>query len=211
MKTLKNKFIENQKGGKTILLERRGCNFWDDEPIQKVSDFDNYRYFIHNLITYKKYQINDFEKMHGEITRGTAPNTSHVGAETKQKIKERIKEGKRLDMLMTFSDYQYDKKGMCWGHFHKFYDLLDYYKSEYTTKFFLQFINKISKIKYKNVLIINNLSDIENKLGYREETIYNDLAYLIKFETDETHDAYYFYDTKGSYFIFDFASLQVVG
>lgn len=211
METLKNKFIENQKGGKTILLERRGCNFWSDEPIKKVSDFDNYRYFIHNIVTYKKYQVKDFERMCGEITRGAAPNIRHVGEETKQKIKERTKEGKRLDTLMTFSDYQYDKKGMCWGHFHRFSYLLDYYLSEYTTQFFLQFINKISKIKYKNILIINSLNDITKKLGYREQAIYNDLAYLIKFETDKTHDAYYFYDTKGNYFIFDFATLQVVG
>lgn len=211
MEILENKYINNVEGGKTLLLERRGCNFWNDEPLKDFTDFENYRYFIKNLIIYKKYQIKDFARMCAEISRGVTPNIKHVGEETKKRLKERAKSGKRQDNLFCFNDYSYNNKGECWGHFTKFFNINNYWQSVYNSSYCLWFINFFSKIKYKNILIINNLNDISKELGEREKAIFENLAYLVKMKTGKDHNAFYFYDANNNYFIFDFANNKVVG
>ena len=202
MEKLKNKLIgtdkKNKEENRILLLERRGCNFWNDEPLKQYSDLDNYIYFIKNLFIYKKYQtISDFDRCCAEVLRGML--NKYI----------KVNEPRLKDNALASDFYLYKKDGSCWGM--NTTSLYDYTTSYYNSDYILTTINKISIFKYNKLLLINSLNDIEKNLGFRELEIFNKLAYLKEFPTSGNHEAYYFYDDKDNFFIFDFATNNVIG
>ena len=126
---------------KTILyLEKMGCDFFYGDEIEKVSDLNNYRYYIHNIELKDGKKLNTLEVSRGARYQQTAKGLNHID-----------------DFGCWFHTYYIDNGGACWG-------LIDIdkelnkgnYNSEnfYTKETILKLVNSISKVQYTNIKYI---------------------------------------------------------
>ena len=131
-----------------LYLEKMGCDFFNDDEIRKVSNLNNYRYYIHNI------ELKD------------NLNTEKL-KDNKNRILDTLEVGRGARYLYTnnnlkhvdnfgcwFNTYYRDDSNSCWG-------LLDIDKklnegnysnqNIYTKETILQLVNSISKKQYTNI------------------------------------------------------------
>ena len=137
-----------KKNNNTLYLEKMGCDFFCGDEIEKVSDLNNYRYYIHNIelkdnLTSKKLKenknkiLNTLEVGHGARYLQTTKGFKHVD-----------------DFGCWFHTYYIDNDGACWGliDIDKELNKGNYNNNNiYTKETFLNLVNSISKIQYTNI------------------------------------------------------------
>lgn len=126
----------------TLYLEKKGCDFFYGDEIEKVSDLNNYRYYVHDI----------------ELKNGINCNTIEIGYGARYKtINDKIK---YLDGFgLWISTYYRDADGVCWG-LREIDEKLNKRnfdaKTIYTQAEVLKSINRISKNKYTKIVIIES-------------------------------------------------------
>ena len=125
----------------TLYIEKMGCDFFYNDPIEKISDLENHRFYTHNK----------------ELKNGEMCDTIEImnGARYQREKKGNLK---NVDMFgLWIQTYQKDKDGCSWGLLDidhainkKNYDL----SIIYTKKDLLNAINEISKKQYNKIEII---------------------------------------------------------
>ena len=126
-----------KKNNNTLYLEKMGCDFFCGDEIEKVSDLNNYRYYIHNIELKDGKKLNTLEVSKGARYQQTAKGFKHID-----------------DFGCWFHTYYIDNDGACWG-------LIDIDKelnkgnyndtNIYTKETILNLVNSISKIQYTNI------------------------------------------------------------
>lgn len=131
---------------KTLYLEKRGCNFWDDETVE--SDIKNYRICTH-----------------GEDIHGKDGNMYFLGfslwrdrkkARTKHKVTGKSLKHVQYDIInkqgLSIGTQYTDDNGMCWRNVALERELnKDNYS--YNKADILKVVNKISIEQYDNIVI----------------------------------------------------------
>lgn len=147
--------MENYKN--VLVLEKRGCNFWDnDEEMKEFSDIGNYRVFCKGLNVDARILFIDFMRVN-KIEKGKAIHHHKLG-------------------MYTYSIKPYDEN-LClenpqeWGFTEIEKTGRDY---NYTQKDILEFVNSINSFKIEQIYIFDSFYNrIRNIAGYRENTILN--------------------------------------
>lgn len=160
---------------KTLFLECRGCYFWNDDPIAKISDVGNYRIGVYNnritahngrqycieLGTYTKYNY----RKHNKIS----------GKPLKYYKKEIILE----NALHVSTEFE-DNNG-CWADLTLEKEIHNKLLT-YTRKDILKLFNEISIKQFDKIVLIESeklipeLNSIYNMGGYREKNILDNLT-----------------------------------
>lgn len=134
-----------KKNNNTLYLEKMGMDFFINDDITKISDLNNYRYYIHNielknslnsnkLKENKKYILDTLEVGHGARYD---KNYKHID-----------------DFGCWFQSYYKDKDGCEWGllELDKQLNKGNYNNSNvYTKETILKLVNSISKNQYTNI------------------------------------------------------------
>lgn len=132
----------------TLYLEKMGCDFFVNDGITKVSDLNNYRYYVHN-IELKENLKNDKLKENNKYIL----DTLEIGHGAR--YKKTNKGYENVDSFGTwFQSYYRDNEGRCWGLLEIDKELnKGNYNNEniYTKETILKLVNSISKIKYTNI------------------------------------------------------------
>ena len=129
----------------TLYLEKMVCDFFVGDDIEKISDLNNYRYYIHNielknnlnsnkLKENKKYILDTLEVVCGARYDKNYNHTDSFGC--------------------WFHTYYYDNDNICYGlvDIDKELNKGNYNKSNiYTKKTILKLVNSISKNQYTNI------------------------------------------------------------
>ena len=126
-----------KKNNNTLYLEKMGMDFFYDDEITKVSNLNNYRYYIHNI------ELKDGKKLDTlEVSRGA-------------RYKQTTKETKHIDNFgCWFNTYYYKENGDCIAllELDKKLNKGNYNCNNiYNKETILNLVNSISKIQYKNI------------------------------------------------------------
>lgn len=132
----------------TLYLEKMGCDFFCDDEINKVSDLNNYRYYIHNIKLKNNLNI---EKL--KNNKNIILDTLEVGRGARY-IYTNSGFKRADDFGCWFNTYYRDDDDVCWS-------LIDInnklnkgnYNTEniYTKETILKLVNSISEIQYTNI------------------------------------------------------------
>lgn len=175
-----------------LILEKRGCNFSnDDEEMKKYSDVGNYRVYSHCI------GINNIS-YHLEFSRGYQFELNKRG------------KMKRIHGHKLIIETQYDTdKGS--------YRNLEIEKNIYNNKYnytlenIKSIINNISDNKIEDILIFDN---IYNKINYiaesKERNILKDCILTKLLENNENYRAIKFIDSNNNYFIYDLNNNKII-
>lgn len=122
-----------------LYLEKMGCDFFVKDEIEKVSDLNNYRYYIHDIV----------------LKDGTKCDVIEISNGARYQTKKGTT--KCVDMFgLWVSTYWHDGDGVCWGltKIDKKLNARNFDLSTiYTQKEVLKTINSISKTKYDQIKI----------------------------------------------------------
>lgn len=113
---------------KTLFLEKRGCDFWQDSIERaRVKDFDNYRYCGY---------ISKAKKIFLELTINTRKKSKYS----------------KFTITTAHLDFSFeDKKGYCWRDLKKCGYCLP------TEKDVLNYINNVYKRHFKEIKIVEDI------------------------------------------------------
>ena len=175
--------MENKR---ILVLEKRGCDFWNDEPLKTISDFGNYRLFM-------RFTTKENINICGDVLRGYVWNGS-----------ERVR-----DNSISF-DLQYENQKGCW----RFGDIYKYYNMNgefFNSDSLLRIVNKISKVKFDKILIFNDIyNKITNIGGYREKNILEKLEHVEEIQKDAKYNVLRFFGDN-SYFDYEINTQRITG
>ena len=122
-----------KKNKNTLYLEKMGCDFFYDDEITKISDLNNYRYYIHNLELKDGKNLNTLEISRGARYQQTTKEVKHID-----------------DFGCWFHTYYYKDNGVCIAllELDKKLNKGNYNTTNiYNKKTILSLINSISKNK----------------------------------------------------------------
>lgn len=129
----------------TLYLEKMGCDFFAGDDIPKISDLNNYRYYIHNIELKNNLNSNKLKENKKYIL-----DTLEVGCGARYD-----KNYKHIDDFgCWFQSYYKDKDGCEWGllELDKQLNKGNFNNSNiYTKKTILKLVNSISKNQYANI------------------------------------------------------------
>ena len=129
---------------KTLYLEKRGCDFWDNDNEAKLSDVGNYRVGIYdNSIRGKDGRDYSLE-FGGYDKRNYRTTNKRTGAKLKKPVMEIIQ--KNALYVRTY----YDEGFMCYGNV-KLEGELSKKNYSYTMDGILQAVNDISADTYTSI------------------------------------------------------------
>lgn len=133
------------KKNNTLYLEKKGCDFFVNDDITKVSDLNNYRYYIHNIELKKDLKSNKLKENQKYIL-----DTLEVGHGARYDENH-----KHIDNFgCWFHTYYYDNDNTCYGllNIDKELNKGNYIgENIYTKETILKLVNSISKIQYTNI------------------------------------------------------------
>lgn len=119
-----------------LYIEKMGCDFYYNDPIEKISDMINHRYYIKDIKLKDGRTIDCIEIMNGA-----------------RYIYKNGKQEKQDNFKLWLNTYYYDEDGNCT----RIKEVEDYCNSKnllYTQKNVLDIINNISQEKYTKIEII---------------------------------------------------------
>lgn len=185
-----------------LLLEKRGCNFWDDdEEMRKYSDIGNYRVFCKGLQVHKMPLYIDFSRGYKRVF-----------------IKDKngnIKDYKDLHHhLLSASVYQKELKGTYINTFGNLKIEKQINNSEYlyTKEDILKAVNKINDFKIDKIYVFDNIyNKIEDIAGYREKAILEYCNRITLIQDDEKYQVFRFYKENNVFFEYEVKSNRIVG
>ena len=134
--------------GKTLYLEKRGCDFWEDDKIRSISDVGNYRVGSYDY-SIKGKDGNDYILELGQYTKYNYRTTHKV---TGKPLKKAIREV--VMMYAICIDTQYENERGCWRNCGLEKEL----HAEpmlYTLENILAIVNKISVDTYTSIEFVN--------------------------------------------------------
>lgn len=139
-KTFPN-FSANGKNN-ILYLNKMGCNFFESDEISKISDLNNYRYYIYDVELFNDIKCNVIEISAGARYKTFNGKLKHIDS-----------------FGLWVQTYYRDADGVCWGlsdidkklNKRNFNSSITFTKNE-----LLNTINQISKIKYNKIEIIEN-------------------------------------------------------
>lgn len=115
-----------------LYIEKMGCDFHYDDPISKISDMENHRYYIKNI------EMNDGKVVDTiEVTHGARYNN--------KKVKDNFK--------LLIDTYYYKENGDC-VRLPEIENSINDLDLNYTKENLLNIINRISKNKYDVIEIV---------------------------------------------------------
>lgn len=131
--------IPKYKNNNILYLKKMGCDFSQNDEISKVSDLNNYRYFIYDIELYNDIKCNVIEVSAGaryKTINGRLKNIDGFGLwiQTYYLAKGGIKSLSDIETKLNMRNFSSS--------------------ITYTKKDLLRTINKISKIKYNEIEII---------------------------------------------------------
>ncbi len=185
-----------------LLLEKRGCNFWnDDEEMQKYSDVGNYRVFCKGLQVKKNTTYIDFSRGFKRIF--------------KKDENGNITDYKNIHHHRLSAEiYQYIKKGTyynCFGNC-RLEKKIQNFNYNYTLKEILKAVNKINDFKIEEIFIFDNIyNKIENIAGYREKTILECCNKITLIQNDNNYQVFRFYNENNEYFEYETKNNRITG
>lgn len=137
------------KNGKTLYLEKRGCDFFAGDSIAELSDVGNYR------VTTPDYTVRgkDGNMYFLEFTAGRRMVTRYINKRTGAKLKKPVT-SVLLDPALYCSASYTDSNGMTWSNIKLWHMLFDN-PVIYSVENILQFVNAISCDNYTAVQFIN--------------------------------------------------------
>lgn len=185
-----------------LLLEKRGCNFWnDDEEMQKYSDIGNYRIFCKGLqvkqiptcIEFSRGYKRIFEKdKHGNIKNYKDLHHHLLIANIYQKELKN-------NYINTFGNLKIEKQ-------------INGFEYLYTKNDILKAINKINDFKIDKIYIFDSIyNKIENIAGYREKVILEYCNKITLIQDDENYKVFRFYGKNNTFFEYEVESNRIVG
>ena len=189
-----------------LYLEKRGCNFWDDDTDVRTSDVGNYRvctpcenipgkngkmYFI-ELTHWKRYNYRNTHKISGKP------------------LKHEVKELENANAL--YFDSEYTENGLTFGDL-KLNDKIRALKLSYTQSDILKAVNIISRNNYKEILFSDSqiIKDIKKSGGYREKKILENIKSVKVLQDDGVYKVYSFEDTNGNTFDYEKNGKNICG
>lgn len=133
------------KNKNTLYLEKMGCDFFVNDEITKISNLNNYRYYIHNIELKEDLKSDKLKENNKYIL-----DTLEVGHGARYD-----KNYKHIDNFGTwFHTYYYDNDNACYGliDIDKELNKSNYNDDNiYTKETILKLVNSISKIQYTNI------------------------------------------------------------
>lgn len=191
-----------------LFLECRGCYFWDDDPIKKLSDVGNYRIGVYEnritagngreycieLGTYTKYNYRRYHKITGQPLKHT---------------KKEILLENALHVSTEFEDH----KG-CWEDLTLEKEIHNRLL-HYTRKDILKLFNEISINKFNKIVLIESeklipdLKKIYNMGGYREKNILDNLTDIRTVTHDNNYWVLKFIDNENNSFEYEYFSKRI--
>ena len=130
--------------GNILYLEKRGCNFFNDEPLKEISDVGNYRVGSYNYSIAGK----DGNNYIIEFTR--CQKRRFTNKRTGKPLKKYIVEHDHKLYMST----QYENDSGCWGNV-QLDEIIYKLELDYTLKDILAAVNLISKDEYTSIEFIN--------------------------------------------------------
>ena len=114
-----------------LYIEKMGCDFFIGDPIEKVSDMINHRYYIKGVT----------------LKDGRTVDTIEISSGVRYKLNSKGILQKVDNFKLWVSSYYYDENGNC-SRIKEIDDKFNSYDLTYTQKNVLYFINQISKKQY---------------------------------------------------------------
>lgn len=191
-----------------LFLEKRGCNFWKDEP--STSDIGNYRvcthgervlgkdnryYFIEFSLWRDRKQIRYNHKITGKPLKHLAYdiiNTNAVAINTQYSDAEGSWRNCKLEKELDTKNYSY------------------------TISDILAITNEIAKGTFNRVVFadkraIDEVPRILKLAGFREKNILENLAEVQRVQTDTNYLVYRYTSTDGCSFEYEYNSNRITG
>lgn len=191
-----------------LFLEKRGCNFWKDEP--STSDVKNYRVCTHG------------ERVLGKDNRYYFIEFS-LWRDRKQVRYTHKKTGKPLkhpafDIINTNAvaiDTQYSDAEGSWRNC-KLEEKLNAKNYSYTISDILAITNEIAKGTFNRVIFadkkaIDEVPSILKVAGFREKSILENLAEVERVQADANYLVYKYTSTDGYSFEYEVNSKRITG
>lgn len=133
--------------GKTLYLEKRGCNFWNDARIKEFSDVGNYRVGVYDYSIHGK-DGNDYILEFGSYNKMKTRYESKTGKPLKHPKTEILLEN------ALHVDTQHENEKGCWRNCKLELDLNEK-NYTFTLENILKAVNDISADEYTAIDFIN--------------------------------------------------------
>lgn len=148
----------NINGKNYLLLEKRGCNFWKDDEIRKMSDCGNYRIGCYYDRVPGKDGNNYIFEFGGYDKKTLRKTNKRTGAPLKHPVIELV----RKNALHIKSEFENDRGS--WGNCKLEEDAskADY---NYTLSDIIRFVNSVSTVKYDGIKFIHAFDNIRIESG----------------------------------------------
>jgi hypothetical protein len=194
----------------TLFLESRGCDFFSNDELVKLSDVGNYRTGVYN------YSIKGKNNIEYSLEFGSHSEykTRYTNKRTGKALKKPITELNRLNALHISTYYENDKG--CFGDLplEKEINSLNLF---YTKEDILKAVNYISRKQYTEIIIISyapikeEFKSIYALGGYREKAIIDNLAKVSTKMWTPEHHVFTFTDNDGNTFDYDMLNKRITG
>lgn len=193
-----------------LYLECRGCYFWENDPITKISDVGNYRIGSYDYSIPGKDGINYILEF-GYYDRHESRTTNkRTGKPLKKPLYELVLPG-----ALHINTQHENEKG-CWRNCALEKQIHDK-KLTYTKANILKVVNEISTKQFDHIILVSaeeivpKLNHIYNIGGYRERAILDDLTEIKTKEYNKNYWVFTFYDSNGNTFDYELNSNRITG
>lgn len=188
-----------------LLLEKRGCDFNENDTIYEISDLQNYRLFA------KGWQLKDKKEAYLlSFGRGYRIRTTY-----KNKPEKKLKKYVTEHQAALRIDTQFDDAKGSWRNIELETEMhRTIYNNDYrfTSSDLLKVLNQYGKYKIDHIIILKNIyGEIESKAGYREKNILNNCIRTTEIMATPEHHVIKFYDTQLNFFEYDITTGKIVG
>jgi hypothetical protein len=193
-----------------LYLEKRGCDFWNDEPARSISDVGNYRVCTHGEVVPGK----DGNVYHLEFRfwrdRKKARYTHKTTGRPLKHIKYDI-----INPCGVAIDTQHTNDRGSWRNCKLEADISEKNYS-YTKADILTIVNEISTATYTEIIFaphraMQAVPAIKKIAGYRENNILDNLTEITVVQADRHYTVYRFHGNDGDYFDYEINQNKITG
>lgn len=193
-----------------LFLETRGCNFWADDAICKLSDVGNYRVGVYDFSIKAKNGRGYILEFGGYDKKALRTTNKRTGEPLKNPIVELVQKN------ALHIDTEFENENGSWRDLTLEKSISEKLYS-FTQADILNAVNDISIKQYNEIIFLCD-EEIKHKLakiyslgGWREKSVIDNLKKVSRKQWDKNYHVATFTDAAGNSFDFEFLSNKVTG